>query len=103
MKLIHLQKRLGQLKDRGDLFQIAAPAFAAKQENEKRKLNCKPGDLAIITADKVENDDLKWGYGVGGVLLGRNLKGVQPSAIRDHFPTRHRGDRTIPDRALGHF
>jgi len=35
---------------RGDLFQIAAPAFrkAAKQENEMKKLNCKPGDLAII-------------------------------------------------------
>ena len=32
------------------MFQIAAPAFrkAAKQENEMRKLNCKPGDLAII-------------------------------------------------------
>ena len=35
---------------RGDLIQIAAPAFckAAKKENEMRKLNCKPGDLAII-------------------------------------------------------
>ena len=35
---------------RGDLFQIAAPAFrkAAKQENEMKKINCKPGDLAII-------------------------------------------------------
>ena len=32
------------------MIQIAAPAFrkAAKQENEMRKLNCKPGDLAII-------------------------------------------------------
>ena len=37
-------------KLRGDLFQIAAPAFrkAAKQENDMKKLNCKPGDLAII-------------------------------------------------------
>ncbi len=35
---------------RGDLIQIAAPAFrkAAKQEKEMRKLNCKSGDLAII-------------------------------------------------------
>jgi hypothetical protein len=35
---------------RGDLIQIAAPAFrkAAKQENEMKKLNCKPCDLAII-------------------------------------------------------
>jgi len=36
--------------DRGDLFQIAAPADtgnAAKQEIHMRKLNCQPGDLAI--------------------------------------------------------
>lgn len=35
---------------KGDLFQIAAPAFrkAAKKENEMKKLNCKHGDLAII-------------------------------------------------------
>jgi hypothetical protein len=40
------------------LIQIAAPAFckAAKQENEMRKLNCKPGDLAVIvTAYNLEN------------------------------------------------
>ena len=32
------------------MIQIAAPAFrkAAKPENQMRKLNCKPGDLAII-------------------------------------------------------
>ena len=38
------------ITDRGDLFQIAAPADtgkAAKQEIEMRKLNCRPGDLAI--------------------------------------------------------
>ena len=81
MKLIHLQKRLGQLKDRGDLFQIAAPAFAAKQENEKRKLNCKPGDLAIITADKVENDDLKWGYNPQrfGIISPPEIEEIEPS------------------------
>ena len=35
-----------------------SPRKAAKQEDEMRKLNSKPGDLAIITADKVENDGL---------------------------------------------
>ena len=40
------------------MIQIAAPAFrkAAKQVNEMRKLNCKPGDLAVIvTAYNLEN------------------------------------------------